>query len=80
MDVQSTGIGFSDEEKELAFRHGWRSERVRALGIPGDGFGLGIAMDIMKRHGGSVDIVSCRNPTVVALVFPKRLEARREDS
>jgi signal transduction histidine kinase/putative methionine-R-sulfoxide reductase with GAF domain/PAS domain-containing protein len=58
LQVRDTGIGISCAEKDQLFERFFRSERVTALGIPGTGLGLSIVQEIVKLHGGHIEVES----------------------
>jgi len=72
LEVENEGIGITEGEQQQIFEEGYRSPRaeVRALGV---GMGLSIAKAIMEKHGGRLELVSPRDPTVFSMFFPTHL-------
>ena len=56
LSVEDNGIGIPVEQQEMIFRRFYRVESARFS----EGAGLGLAMveDIVKYHGGTVEVVS----------------------
>ncbi len=54
--VQDTGVGLSERDKEHAFDHFYRGEIADDGAIPGSGLGLSIAAIIARNHHGHVDL------------------------
>lgn len=69
--VTDTGIGISPEDLPHVFQPEFRTQLAREHGIPGTGLGLGISRDIVRDHGGSLEIASqLGQGSEVTLVFP----------
>ncbi|MCK8608265.1 PAS domain-containing sensor histidine kinase [Agromyces sp. C10] len=56
--VRDSGIGIPSAELPRVFDRFYRSESVRSSSTHGSGLGLGIARDLVERHGGRVRIDS----------------------
>jgi signal transduction histidine kinase/ligand-binding sensor protein len=55
------GVGIPDDKREQILREGGRAEVIdprRPTGRPGTGLGVPIAMEILHRHGGALDLRS----------------------
>lgn len=55
--VRDRGPGLSEQERMKVFERFYRSDETSAR-VPGTGIGLAIALDILKAHGGSIDVES----------------------
>jgi signal transduction histidine kinase len=58
LNVQDTGMGFSEEEASRIFTRFFRTRAAREAAIPGVGLGLSITQAIVERHGGEISCVS----------------------
>lgn len=58
IEVKDFGIGISPENKHKIFEQFYRAEEVDDRTFPGLGLGLYISNEIVKRHGGSLDVQS----------------------
>jgi PAS domain-containing protein/anti-sigma regulatory factor (Ser/Thr protein kinase) len=58
LQVQDTGMGFSEEDASRIFTRFFRTRAAREAGIPGVGLGLSITQAIVERHGGDISCVS----------------------
>jgi signal transduction histidine kinase len=56
--VRDSGPGIKSEEIDKLFNRFYRGEVGRNSGIPGTGLGLAIAHEIVKRHGGNIEVES----------------------
>ncbi|ALT76665.1 sensor histidine kinase [Paucibacter sp. KCTC 42545] len=56
--ISDTGIGMDEQELPLASERYWRSERARAMRPEGMGLGLTIAEDIVRAHGGRLNLLA----------------------
>ncbi len=56
--VADTGIGMSDEAKESLFREFYRAPEARKVLPEGTGLGLAITRQIVRMHGGSMEVDS----------------------
>ncbi|WP_317698597.1 HAMP domain-containing sensor histidine kinase [Aeromicrobium sp. REDSEA-S32_B7] len=56
--VRDTGRGMTEDELASLFTRFYRTDRARSSGVQGTGLGLSITQDIVRAHGGSVDITS----------------------
>ena len=53
-----TGVGIPEQEIAQVFTRFFRASNASSAAIPGSGLGLAIAHDIVRRHGGSLDLAS----------------------
>jgi signal transduction histidine kinase len=56
--VEDGGRGIPDEDLPYIFERFYRGSLARAHHIPGSGLGLSIVSEILKRHGGQVEVSS----------------------
>jgi signal transduction histidine kinase len=54
IEVQDTGHGLAEDEREQLFERFFRSSGAAEHAIPGTGLGLAIARTIVERHGGRI--------------------------
>ncbi|MBQ7573942.1 MAG: HAMP domain-containing histidine kinase [Clostridia bacterium] len=54
IEISDNGIGMSDDEAKKVFESFYRSDSSRNLNTGGSGLGLGIAKQIIERHGGRI--------------------------
>jgi len=71
VEVEDTGLGFSNDEQEKLFERFFRSSRAEQNAIPGTGLGLAIVKAIVERHGGQIELDSTENAgTTVRVRLP----------
>ena len=58
LTVSDTGIGISADEVPNLFDNFFRSQAVRNTGVHGSGLGMGIAREIVRKHGGELTVTS----------------------
>lgn len=58
ISVKDTGLGIRDEHLDKIFERFFRSDKMRASGIPGTGLGLAIVKDIVKLYNGDIQVKS----------------------
>ena len=58
LDVSDTGIGIAGEDLPYIFERFWRGERSRARRTGGAGIGLAIVSELVRAHGGRIDVQS----------------------
>ena len=56
ISVEDTGIGLTPEEAKMVFSRFWRAEAGRNRESGGLGIGLSVVKEIVKRHGGWVQV------------------------
>lgn len=56
--VQDSGPGIQSDELDKLFNRFYRGKVGRESGVPGTGLGLAIAHEIVKRHGGYIEVES----------------------
>lgn len=73
LTVRDTGIGISGEELPQLFEHFFRSAAVRNSAVHGSGLGMGIAREIVRKHGGDLTVDSeLGQGTTVTITVPTR--------
>lgn len=76
--VEDTGIGIDPEDRPYLFERFYRGKRVGQFSIPGTGLGLAIIWEIVKLHGGSVEVESqVDHGSVFTVWLPILDEAKR---
>lgn len=70
--IQDNGIGIGEEELERIFDRFYRADDSRTQETGGTGLGLSIVQQVVKLHGGTIDVVSHKGQgTTFTVVFPK---------
>ena len=69
--VCDAGIGIKPEELEAVFDEFYRADASRNTAIKGSGLGLGIAKQIVQRHGGKIWLRSLEQGTMAVVYLPK---------
>ena len=74
IEVEDTGLGLAEDEREQLFERFFRSSRAAENAIPGTGLGLAIAKTIVERHGGRIELESAIDEgTTVRVELPLSL-------
>lgn len=58
VEVEDTGVGISEQDRDRIFTRFFRSEFAQAQAIPGTGLGLAIVQEVAERHGAVVSVES----------------------
>ncbi len=58
IEVEDSGIGIADDEKELVFERFKRSEREEVQKVSGTGLGLALVKEIIEVHEGTISVES----------------------
>ena len=75
--VQDSGVGLNEEDLGSVFQRYYRGVAVRDSSVTGNGLGLAISRDIVRRHGGDITVSSVLG---VGSTFTVTLPARRPGS
>lgn len=71
VSIADNGVGIEPQELTKVFSSFYRTDTSRTSQIEGNGLGLGIAMQIVRRHGGKIwlksDGVNCGTTAIVCL-------------
>lgn len=71
--VADSGIGISADEVPQLFDNFFRSHAVRNTGVHGSGLGMGIAREIVRKHGGELSVESTLGEgTTVTIDIPTK--------
>jgi PAS domain S-box-containing protein len=70
--ISSRGVPLLPEEVPKAIERGWQSQYARSTNAGGKGIGLWIVDNIMKAHGGAIEVKATteQGETEIRLVFP----------
>ncbi|MEM7391195.1 MAG: HAMP domain-containing sensor histidine kinase, partial [Verrucomicrobiota bacterium] len=79
IDFVDDGIGVNSAETKRIFQEGERGSNVPSTS-PGEGLGLGISRAIFEAHGGTLELVQNKNPTIFRCRLPVRSADRDDDS
>jgi heavy metal sensor kinase len=71
-EIKDTGIGIPEGDLSKVFDRFYRVDKSRSKEISGSGLGLSICNEIVKLHGGRIDIESRLGSGTTVLVFLKR--------
>jgi signal transduction histidine kinase len=71
VSVADTGMGISSEEIAHVFTRFYRASNAMSGAVPGSGLGLAITQDIVRRHGGRINVASqLGKGTTVTVALP----------
>ena len=56
--VQDTGQGIAEKDLPYVFDRFWQGDAARNRGAGGSGLGLAIARQLVRAHGGTIDVAS----------------------
>ncbi|MFS0577488.1 HAMP domain-containing sensor histidine kinase [Sporosarcina sp. 179-K 3D1 HS] len=72
VSVHDTGIGMKEEDIERIFDRFFRADHSRTKEVGGTGLGLSIVHQVVKLHGGSIDVISEEGiGTTIIVELPK---------
>jgi signal transduction histidine kinase/sugar phosphate isomerase/epimerase len=74
ISVCDEGKGVDAGYEDLIFNKGVRAPSAKASSVDGDGFGLWLVRQILRKHGASIRLDSPRNPTRFTITLPRDLE------
>lgn len=75
IDCIDWGVGFDHAQSEDLFKKGYREKSAVLRDVSGSGLGLYVTRQIIRAHGGDVQIRSQRNPTIVSITLPLSVSA-----
>ena len=71
IEVSDTGIGIHKDDVNKIFDEFYRASNAKAVELDGTGLGLTIVKNLVKRHGGNIDVNSeLGKGTTVTVSFP----------
>ncbi|MGN0806724.1 MAG: sensor histidine kinase, partial [Candidatus Coproplasma sp.] len=74
LSVRDYGIGISEEDQKLIFERFYRTDKSRNRKTGGVGIGLTIASEIVKAHGGKIEVESLEGKgTLFTVTIPKSI-------
>lgn len=74
--VKDTGIGIDESDLERIFEKFYRANDDRMVNITGSGLGLGLAREVIRLHGGDIEVQSQHNTgSTFTLTLPVQAEA-----
>lgn len=59
-EVADTGVGIAEDDLQHVFKRFWRAEKSRSRATGGTGIGLAIVRELVRAHGGTVEVESAR--------------------
>ena len=68
------GMGVPKSMQEDIFKAGFRADNAIRSREPGDGLGLWLAREIVRRHGGDLVLGNCAQPTEFKIELPPQLK------
>ena len=72
LTVADQGKGIPEEDIPFIWERFYRVEKSHCRSVPGTGFGLAIAKEIIRVHGASAEVISkCGSGTTFEIKFPK---------
>lgn len=71
IEIKDSGLGIPEEDVPRIFERFYRVDKARSREMGGTGLGLSIAQEIMKRHGGRIEVSSTYGKgTSFYIIFP----------
>ena len=80
VSVADEGPGLHGEDRELVFERFRRGERQRDGSVPGVGLGLYLAREIMRQHGGTLEVTDSPERAVCGACLVLRLPSHGDSS
>ena len=72
--VTDQGVGIPQQERDRIFRRLYRVDKSRSQETPGTGLGLAITRQLLRLHGGTIEVEGGSNPGATFIVIlPKRM-------
>lgn len=66
--IEDSGIGIPEEDQLHVFERFWRGDQSRARSAGGSGLGLSLVDEVVRRHGGMIELVSVSGRGTVFMV------------
>ena len=77
--VRDNGMGMSEEQAASLFQKYYRTPDARRLGIKGTGLGLYLVSQLVKTHGGTIDVESgLGQGTTFTVIVPQKAVGSRQ--
>lgn len=74
IEVRDDGVGLDDDQQRRVFERFWRASNARLIHTGGAGLGLAICREIVRAHGGQINVAaSLGRGSVFRICFPSRL-------
>ncbi|WP_419743400.1 sensor histidine kinase [Paraclostridium dentum] len=68
--IKDSGIGIKEEDYENIFKPFFRVDKSRSRKVGGSGLGLSIVKNIISKHGGSIEVLSCEKGSEFIVKIP----------
>jgi signal transduction histidine kinase len=76
IEVEDSGIGIPEAERDRLFQRFFRSSRSTEQAIQGTGLGLAISQAIVQAHGGTIEASAApEQGTLFRVTLPRRVTA-----
>ena len=76
IEICDNGIGLDTEQQQRIFERFWRADKARSIRVGGAGLGLAICHEIVRAHGGQINVTSnAGRGTTFRLSLPAQIEA-----
>jgi len=79
ISFQDNGLGVPKGLEEQIFEFGVRGHAAHTDDVAGEGIGLWLAREVIRRHGGSLELCRNANPTEFVMRLPRSLQYRPPD-
>jgi len=75
IEVRDNGVGLDADDKPHIFERFWRADKTRSVHNAGAGLGLAICREIVRAHGGLIDVSSSPGRgSTFRVCFPLRID------
>jgi signal transduction histidine kinase len=76
IEISDNGIGLDKEQQQHIFERFWRADKARCIRTGGAGLGLAICHEIIRAHGGQINVTSQPgHGSTFRLCLPAQIEA-----